>query len=112
MKEQKIKIDFNVFKGSTLIFLDSLRRRKISVRIKRGKIYWIHRNLKLILEHFNYKKICFQLNSDLRYFQQKIKNITRNSSFNENFELFLVSKKKNFSDFFFETGNKFLRKYN
>jgi hypothetical protein len=112
LKEQKIKIDFNVFKGSTLIFLDSLRRRKISVRIKRGKIYWIHRNLKLILEHFNYKKICFQLNSDLRYFQQKIKNITRNSSFNENFELFLVSKKKNFSDFFFETGNKFLRKYN
>jgi hypothetical protein len=112
LKEQLIKINFNVFKGSTLIFLDSLKRkRKISIGLKRENIYWIHRNLKLNLEHFNYKKICFQLNSDLRYFEKKIKNIIPGSFFNGNFAPFLISKKKNFSDFFFETGNKFLRNY-
>ena len=112
LKKQPIQINFNVFKGSALIFLDSLRRRRrISGIIKRGKIYWIHRNLKLNLEKLDYKKICFQLNSDLRYFQKKIKNIISSSSFNGNFETFWMNKKKNFSNLFFETGNKFFRKY-
>ena len=111
LKEQKISIMFKILKGTTLMCLDSLRRKKSFLEKKRKKQSWIFRNLKINLKHFQYKRICFQLNLDLRYFQQKIENATKILYSNNMVEIFLVNKGENFSNFFFETGNRFLREY-
>ena len=43
--------------------------------------------------------------------QEKIENATKILYSNNMVEIFLVNKGENFSNFFFETGNRFLREY-
>jgi hypothetical protein len=112
LKDQKIRINFNILKGTILIWLDNLWKKKKFLRKKKKEQSWIIKNQKISLKHFFYKRLCFQLNFELRCFQQKMENSTKTLYSNNMKEIFLKNKRKNFSNFFFETGNNFLKKYN